>query len=157
MMRVRDAMTPNPVCCEPGSPLRDVALLMLDHDCAAVPVVRSGDVIGIVTDRDITCRAVAHGWNTAEVPAAAVMSTPLVAVHPEESLEDAIQVMRENHVHHLPVIDENGRLLGIVAQSDLGRRISNRELGQLARDTSIRGGVMDEPLPVLQNTEGPRS
>ena len=49
--------------------------------------------------------------------------------------------MKENHVHHLPVIDENGRLLGIIAQSDLGRRMSNRELGQLTRETSIRGAA----------------
>lgn len=47
--------------------------------------------------------------------------------------------MKENHVHHLPVIDDDGRLLSIVAQSDLGKRMSNRELGQLARETSIRG------------------
>lgn len=67
------------------------------------------------------------------------MSAPLVAIHPDETFDEAVQVMKENHVHHLPVIDDEGRLLGIVAQSDLGRRMSNRELGQLARETSIRG------------------
>ena len=66
------------------------------------------------------------------------MSAPLVAIHPDETFDDAAQVMMENHVHHLPVIDDDRRLLGIVAQSDLGRRMSNRELGQLARETSIR-------------------
>jgi len=138
-MRVRDAMTPDPATCEPMTSLRLVATLMLDHECAAVPIVTTGEVVGIVTDRDIACRAVAHGWNAAELPAAAVMSSPLVAVDPDEDFEDAVQVMKENHVHHLPVIDGNGRLLGIIAQSDLGRRMSNRELGQLARETSIRG------------------
>lgn len=138
-MKVRDAMTPDPVTCEPTTTLRLVATVMLDHDCAAVPIVSSGEVLGIVTDRDIACRAVARGWNAAELPASAVMSAPLVAIHPDETFDDAAQVMKENHVHHLPVIDDDGRLLGIVAQSDLGRRMSNRELGQLARDTSIRG------------------
>lgn len=132
-------MTPDPATCEPTTPLRLVATLMLDHDCAAVPIVSSGEVVGIVTDRDIACRAVARGWNAAELPASAVMSAPLVAVHPDETFEDAVQVMKENHVHHLPVIDDEGRLRGIVAQSDLGRRMTNREFGQLARDTSIRG------------------
>lgn len=131
-------MTPDPATCEPTTPLRLVATLMLDHDCAAVPIVSSGEVVGIVTDRDIVCRAVAHGWNAAELPASAVMSAPLVALHPDETFDDAIQVMKENHVHHLPVIEDDGRLLGIVAQSDLGRRMTNRELGQLARETSIR-------------------
>lgn len=132
-------MTPDPATCEPTTTLRLVATLMLDHDCAAVPIVSSGRVLGIVTDRDIACRAVARGWNAAKLPASAVMSTPLVAVHPDEDFEDAVQVMEENRVHHLPVIDDSGRLLGIVAQSDLGRRMTNRELGQLARETSIRG------------------
>ena len=49
--------------------------------------------------------------------------------------------MKENRVHHLPVIDGEGRLVGIVAQSDLARRMSNRELGQLARETSVRAVV----------------
>ena len=138
-MNVRDAMTRDPVTCEPTTSLRLVATIMLDHDCAAVPIVSSGEVLGIVTDRDIVCRAVARGWNAAELPASAVMSAPLVVLHPDEDFEDAAQVMKENHLHHLPVIDDAGRLLGIVAQSDLGRRMSNRELGQLARETSIRG------------------
>jgi len=137
-MKVRDAMTPDPATCEPTTTLRLVATLMLDHDCAAVPIVSSGEVLGIVTDRDIACRAVARGWNAPELPASAVMTAPLVAIHPEETFDDAVQVMKENHVHHLPVIDDDGRLLGIVAQSDLGRRMTNRELGQLARETSIR-------------------
>ena len=137
-MKVREAMTPDPATCDPDTSLRLVALLMLDHDCAAVPIVRSGEVLGIVTDRDIVCRAVAQGWNAAEIPAAVVMSAQLVAIHPDETFEDAAMLMMENHVHHLPVIDDDGRLLGIVAHSDLGRRMSNRELGMLTRETSIR-------------------
>ncbi len=149
-MKVRDAMTPNPATCEPTTTLRLVATLMLDHDCAAVPIVLSGEVVGMVTDRDIVCRAVAQGWNSAELPAAVVMSSPLVAVHPDETFDDAVQIMKENRVHHLPVIDEHGHLLGIVAQSDLGRRMSNRELGQLARETSIRGAVGRVVLPLVR-------
>ena len=86
---------------------------------AGVPIMSSGEVLGIVTHRDIACRAVARGWNGAELPASAVMSSPLVAIRPDETFD--------------------GRLLGIVAQADLGRRMSNRELGQLARETAIRG------------------
>jgi CBS domain-containing protein len=151
-MNIRDAMTSDPVTCEPTTPLRLVATIMLDHDCAAVPIVSSGEVVGIVTDRDIACRAVARGWNAAELPAGAVMSAPLVALHPDEDFEDAAQVMKENHVHHLPVIDDEGHLLGIVAQSDLGRRMSNRELGQLARETSIRG-VERGPAKLVRTPE----
>ena len=138
-MRISDIMTPNLACCGADSLAPEAAQLMCDNDCGAIPVVDAQNrPIGIVTDRDIACRAVAHGWNAAELPASAVMSAPLVALHPDETFDDAIQVMKENHVHHLPVIEDDGRLLGIVAQSDLGRRMTNRELGQLARETSIR-------------------
>ncbi len=136
-MKVREVMTHDPTSCDPSTSLRLVATLMLEYECAAIPIVRSGVVIGIVTDRDIALRAVAKGWNAAALPAAAVMSSPLVVIHPDESFDEAVQVMKENRVHHLPVVDENGTLVGIVAQSDLGRRLSNRELGQLARQTSI--------------------
>lgn len=142
-------MTPDPATCEPTTTLRLVATLMLDHDCAAVPIVSSGEMVGIVTDRDIVCRAVARGLSAAELPASAVMSAPLVAIHPDETFDDAAQVMKENHIHHLPVIDDDGRLLGILAQSDLGRHMSNRELGQLARETSIRGAGRAEARLVV--------
>ena len=136
-MNVRDFMTPSPAVTEPTTSLRTVAKLMFDHDCAAIPVVREHDVVGIVTDRDIACRAVACGWNAPEIPAAAVMTSPVIAVSPDESWDHAVEMMKDNHVHHLVVID-GGSLVGIVAQSDLGRRMNNRELGDLARATSIR-------------------
>lgn len=56
-MRVRDAMTPAPATCDASTPVRLVAQLMSDHDCAAVPVTDSGWLVGIITDRDLTCRA----------------------------------------------------------------------------------------------------
>lgn len=149
-MKVRDAMTRDPISCESTATLQRVAMAMLDHDCAAVPITRSNRVIGIVTDRDIACRAVARGWNAAELPAAAVMSSPLVAIGPDDEFDDAVQVMEENHIHHLPVIDARGHLLGIIAQSDLGRRMSNRELGRLARETSIRGAHAPANAPLLR-------
>jgi CBS domain-containing protein len=150
-MKVREAMTRDPVACESTVSLQRVAMAMLDHDCAAVPITRSNRVIGIVTDRDIACRGVARGWNAAELPATAVMSSPLVAVGPDDDFDDAVQLMEENHVHHLPVIDARGHLLGIVAQSDLGRRMSNRELGRLARETSIRQQHADTSAALLRS------
>lgn len=137
-MKVREAMTLNPAACEPSTPLRLVAQLMTDHDCAAIPVTESGRLIGIVTDRDITTRAVALRDDAALLPARECMSTPVIAVGPDDSIETAAMMMTENVIHHLPVIDEKGMLLGILAQSDLGRRMTNREFGQLARGTSIR-------------------
>lgn len=131
-------MTKSPATCEPTTSLRLVAQLMTDHDCAAIPVTESGRLTGIITDRDIACRAVAMREDAAQLPAHAFMSKPVLVVAPDDPLERAIELMTENAIHHVPVIDADGQLVGIVAQSDLGRRMTNRELGELVRSTSIR-------------------
>lgn len=131
-------MTHAPATCDASTSLRLVAQLMTDHDCAAIPVLDSGKLVGIITDRDITTRAVALHDHATQLPAKACMSTPVIAVTPEDSLETAVALMTENVIHHLPVIDGAGALVGMLAQSDLGRRMTNREFGQLARGTSIR-------------------
>lgn len=137
-MRVRDAMTPTPATCEASTPLRLAAQLMSDHDCAAVPVTDSGRLVGIITDRDVACRGTARFEEAASMPVQRFMSRPVITIAPDDSVEKAIELMEENAIHHLPVIDTSGALLGIVAQSDLGRRMTNREFGRMARSTSIR-------------------
>lgn len=132
-------MTHGPATCDPSTSLRLVAQLMTDHDCAAIPVVESsGLLVGIITDRDIATRAVALRDDAPTLPARQCMSSPVIAVAPEDSIEKAVVLMTENAIHHLPVIDADGVLVGILAQSDIGRRMTNREFGQLARGTSIR-------------------
>ena len=65
------------------------------------------------------------------------MTTPVLTIGPDEPIDQAIELMEENSLHHLPVIGKNGVVLGILAQSDIGRRMTNREFGELARQTSI--------------------
>ncbi|HEX9160279.1 MAG TPA: CBS domain-containing protein [Thermoanaerobaculia bacterium] len=139
-MRVRDAMTPNPAACDRKTSLRLVAQLMTDHGCAAIPVTESGKLIGIITDRDIALRGVAPRLDASGLSADACMTRPVIAVEADEPIEKAIELMEENAIHHLPVILADGTLVGILAQSDLGRRMTNREFGALARFTSIAGG-----------------
>jgi CBS domain-containing protein len=117
--------------------LRLVAQLMADLDCAAIPIAQSGTVVGIITDRDIACRAVPSASNAPNRPATEFMSTPVIAVGPDDDIEIAARIMEENRIHHLAVIGSDGRLVGIVAQSDLGMRMTNREFGAFARRVSI--------------------
>ncbi|MGZ4809689.1 MAG: CBS domain-containing protein [Thermoanaerobaculia bacterium] len=137
-MKVKDCMTPTPVTCAPATSLRLVAQLMADLDCAAIPIVDSGRLVGIITDRDIACRAVTTVDDAPARPAADFMTAHVIAIAPEESFEDAAVLMLDNHLHHLPVVNAEGEIVGIVAQSDLGRRMSNREFGMLARGVSIK-------------------
>lgn len=131
-------MTTAPATCEPTTSLRVVAQLMDVHDCAAIPVARNGELIGIITDRDIACRGVAKVSNAPDLPVSEFMTSPVIAVGPDDPLDAAAELMQENRIHHLPVITSEGRVVGMLAQSDLGRRMTNREFGEMARRTSIR-------------------
>ncbi len=115
---------------------------MCDHDCAAVPVTDSGRLVGIITDRDITCRAVARMQNAEEQPVESIMTRPVITADADEPLEYAAALMETNSIHHLPVIGPGGALIGMLAQSDIGRRMTNREFGRMARSTSIKSRAM---------------
>src|SRR5947199_343122 len=128
-MKVHDAMTTAPATCEPTTSLRVVAQLMDVHDCAAIPVARNGELVGIITDRDIACRGVAKVSNAPDLPVSEFMTSPVIAVGPDDPLDAAAELMQENCIHHLPVITSEGRVIGMLAQSDLGRRMTNREFG----------------------------
>lgn len=142
-------MTTNPATCAPATSLRLVAQLMSDHDWAAMPVVDFGRLVGLITDRDIACRAVASGADAPSLPASSVMTPCVIAVGPDDPIEKAMDLMEDNVIRHLPVIGERGQLLGILAQSDVGRRLTNREFGDFARKTSIRNRPVGRPSQIV--------
>src|SRR5690348_4569226 len=95
-MQVQDVMTRNPITCSTDAKLPEVARLMVEHDCGEIPLYVRGDskrVVGVVTDRDITCRAVAGGGAFSGLSARQVMSSPAISIRPEESLEAAVELM----------------------------------------------------------------
>src|SRR5437867_932206 len=103
-MEVRNMMTKIPACCLPDTSLQEVAQAMVDHDCGAIPVVENKQtmrLLGIITDRDITCRTVAQGKNALQMSAKEGMSSPAIAVTPETSLDDCCKIMGENQVRRL--------------------------------------------------------
>ncbi len=132
-MKVRDAMTAA-VTCDAATSLRSVTELMRERNCTAVVVTRENEIAGIVTDHDIARRVVAMGPGVSEFAAAAVMSSPLVAIHPDDGLDHAVRLMEDNRVHHLPVTADDGRLCGIIALSDIPARIPRRGLRHLSRE-----------------------
>jgi len=138
-MKVQEIMTPNPACCTPETPLLEVAQMFIDHDCGAIPVVDSEGnrrPVGIVTDRDIACRAIAAGKNALALTARDCMSTPCVVVVPEMSLAECCEIMERNKVRRLLVIDKTGACSGIVAQADIALRGRNRKAGEVVREIS---------------------
>jgi CBS domain-containing protein len=136
-MSVQSIMTPNPACCTPSTSLQDVAKMMIDNDCGQIPVVAgdgSNRPIGVVTDRDIVVRVVADGTDpsTAKVRDAATMNPVTLTV--DQSVDDAIRVMREQDIRRIPVVQDN-RPAGIVSLGDLAiERDTDSALADIASE-----------------------
>ena len=127
-MLVKEVMTSSPICCKPGDSLARVAQMMAEHDCGAVPIVSSGKLVGIVTDRDIACRAIGAGKTPADVPVSDVMSHPVFTVGQDDDVQAAIDQMKEKQVRRLPVVDASGKIVGIVAPSDLAPTFASMDV-----------------------------
>lgn len=127
-MLVNDVMTTSPFCCKPSDRLDRVAKLMVDHDCGAIPVCEAKKLVGMITDRDITCRAVATGRTPASIPVSEVMTKPVFAVRQNESVEVAIDLMKTKMIRRLPVVDDAGEIVGIVAPSDLAPTMASNNV-----------------------------
>lgn len=135
-MQVRDVMTENPTCCGPDTALRDAAKLMVDNDCGEIPVVdERGRPVGVVTDRDIACRGVARD-KAPDAPVREVMSSPVVTVTPETSVDDCCKALEENQIRRVPVVDESGACCGIVSQADIVQHASEHQSFEVLREVS---------------------
>ncbi|MGH7509575.1 MAG: CBS domain-containing protein [Gemmatimonadales bacterium] len=134
-------MTRNPVCCTPDSTAREAASLMRDHDCGSIPVVedtRGKRLTGTVTDRDLAVRGLAAGKGP-DTPVRELMTQDPVTCLPEDEVEDVRQVMVQEMVRRVPVVDEDGLVVGIVAQADIAREegaATDREVGRIVEAIS---------------------
>ena len=136
-MNVREIMTENPTCCRPDTSLQEVARMMVERDCGEVPVLdEAGKPVGVVTDRDIACRAVAQGKGPQETKAQDVMSSPVATITPEASVEDCCKTMEQNQVRRVPVVNESGRCCGMVSQADIARAAPEHETAEVVKDVS---------------------
>jgi CBS domain-containing protein len=136
-MKVRDVMSTNVTCCRRDTPLTEVAQMMVDCDCGEIPVADdTGRPIGVITDRDITCRVVAKGRNPLELTAGDCMTTPALIVTPHASLAECCEVMEQSQVRRLPVVDAAGRCVGIVSQADIARRAPEHNTAEVVQRVS---------------------
>jgi len=116
--------------------LSEAAALMRDGDMGAVPVVDDGKLVGIVTDRDIVIRAVAEGKDAA-THVGDVMTTELFTVTPDDFVFEAIRLMGDKQIRRVPVIDNNGALVGIIAIADVALETEDeREIAETMEEIS---------------------
>ena len=132
---VRDAMTANPRSASPAQSLANAAQIMKTEDVGSVPVVDDGQLVGMLTDRDIAIRAVAEGVDTQVIKVGDVASRDPVTVEPEQDLDEALALMARHRVRRLPVV-ENGKLVGILAQADVALEAGEKKAGELLEEIS---------------------
>jgi CBS domain-containing protein len=138
-MKVKDLMSTGPHCCTPQSTIQEAAQMMVECDCGAIPVVeeRNGEKpIGIITDRDIACRAVAKGLDPARTIVQQCMTAHLVTVPANTSIDECCRIMEERQVRRLLAVDAAGRIVGIVAQADIALHLSARKTAEVVKEVS---------------------
>jgi CBS domain-containing protein len=133
---IREIMTANPSTIEPGNSVVDAARIMKQEDAGVVPVTENGRLTGMVTDRDIAIRVVAEGKDPQSTTVREVASTDLVTVDPQQDLDEALRLMAQHQVRRLPVVEEDGRLVGVVAQADVAREGNDAQTGQVVQEIS---------------------
>ena len=142
-MKIQDVMTPDPSFVTPNATAREAARIMKDEDVGIVPVVEgegSRRLLGVITDRDIAIRIVAEGLD-ADTAVVQVMTSGNVATcTPDADVDDAMDTMSSEQVRRVPIVDERGSLVGIVAQADIVRKADDKKAEHTVEGISAPGG-----------------
>jgi CBS domain-containing protein len=133
---IQDVMTSQPTTVEPGTSIVEAARIMRREDTGIVPVVEGEKLVGTLTDRDIVVRLVAEGRDAQSSTVKEVASTELVTIDPQQELDEALRLMASHQVRRLPVVEEDGRLVGIVSQADVARQNDDASTGEVVEEIS---------------------
>ena len=131
---VRDAMTGDPRSVATSASVVEAARLMREAHIGSLPVTDGEQLVGMITDRDITTRVVAEAGDPQTMSVGDVYSRDVISVEADENDEEAVELMARHQVRRLPVV-EDGRLIGIVAQADIALA-ENEKTGELVEAIS---------------------
>lgn len=136
-MDIRSVMTADPATCRQDTPVAEVARLMREHDCGLVPVIdEAGMPVGTVTDRDLALRVIAEGRDPARCTARDCMTSPVATVGETSGLAEVAQLMEGEQIRRVLVVDDQGRLCGIVAQADVALSGRDRKTAEVVKQVS---------------------
>lgn len=129
-MKVKDIMTKNVAYINPDSTVVEAAQMMQKHNIGSVPVCDQSGVVGIVTDRDIIVRNIAHGNNPQSTPVKDVMTAEVTTASPEMDVSELTKMMADHQIRRVPVV-ENNRIVGMLALGDVA---ANHQLNMEASE-----------------------
>jgi CBS domain-containing protein len=136
MTEIRELMTQNPATLSTGSTIVDAARLMRDKETGIAPVTDGDRLVGVITDRDIAIEVVAQGMDPQSTKVDQIASQNLVTIDPQQDLDEALRLMAQHQVRRLPVVEEDGRLVGILAQADVARYADAERTGEVVEEIS---------------------
>jgi CBS domain-containing protein len=118
-MQIAEVMTPAPLTCAPETTAAEAAHLMWEGDCGVLPIVRGRALAGVITDRDLFIALATRDARASELPVGSVARDATVTCSPRDDVQQAMGKMKTHRVRRLPVIDQEGTLVGIVSMNDL--------------------------------------
>jgi CBS domain-containing protein len=116
--RITDVMTTTPRTLTTDAPVSEAAKVMRDENIGDILITQDGELVGILTDRDIVVRVLAENLEPTDTPVGDIASHELVTVSPQDTVDDAVRLMRERSLRRIPVVD-GGKCVGIVSLGDL--------------------------------------
>ena len=144
MKKCNEVMTKNPVCCLPNDAVIKAAELMKSENIGSIPVIENEQtqkVVGIVTDRDLALKIVAEGRDAKSTNLEAVMTRKVVTCLADDDLQKALDAMAEHQLRRIPVVDNNNKILGIIAQADVATRADQPEkTAEMVKEISQANG-----------------
>ncbi len=135
-MKIREIMTPAVQCVGPEETLVEAAALMRQLDIGSLPVSEDGEVIGMLTDRDIVIRCIAEAMNAGERSVRDTMTPGIVTVEDDATVEEVVHTMEEHQVRRTPVMNRDRGLVGIVSLGDIAVDGSAALTGAALKDIS---------------------
>jgi len=133
---IRDVMTSNPCTIDADKSVAYAAKMMQQEDVGLAPIVEGDKLVGMLTDRDIATRVAAQGRDPDQVKVRDVASKQVVTIDPQQDLDEALRIMAKHQVRRLPVVEEDGKLVGVVAQADVARKGDDTKTGKLVEEIS---------------------
>jgi len=121
-----DGKPPGVHTVDTEDPVRAAIQLMADHFVGALPVLSGGRLVGIVSERDYARKVVLMGRNSSETTVATIMSSPVIQVGPQNSVNDCMMLMTDKRIRHLPVV-ENGKLIGVISIGDCVKAVIDEQ------------------------------